>query len=135
VPDARGALVWATDWLSAGRGVEPYSYLPVWLGGVGGTGPKAAACSFWPPFPQSALIRPRPPRLRWATRRRFHPSSSPSAICTILCAKLRTSTILNGAVERLLKAAYQALRDQIRRQQREKTSSGQNPISTGAAWC
>jgi hypothetical protein len=35
-----------------------------------------------------------------------------SAICTILYAKLRTSTILNGAVERLLKAACQALRDQ-----------------------
>jgi hypothetical protein len=62
VPDARGALVWATEWLSAGRGVEPYSYIPV--SGLGESGYRAQGCrkqllAAIPPK-STTLIRPRP---------------------------------------------------------------------------
>jgi hypothetical protein len=65
------ALVGTTDWLAAGRGRlwVRYSHL---------RSDRGVGCAA-PPFPKE----PDPsgsPRLLWATRRRFDPSSSPSAI-------------------------------------------------------
>jgi hypothetical protein len=60
----------ATVWLAAGRG-------RLWTG-TAISGLTGGALGAPAPFPKD-LIRLGPPRLLWPTRRRFDPSSSPSA--------------------------------------------------------
>jgi hypothetical protein len=68
---------------SAGRGARGrlggrYSRPPGLSGGQKAFRPLEAASASYPPFPKKPSP-PGSPRLLWGTRRRFDPSSSPSA--------------------------------------------------------